>query len=549
MQDLDMTRVLDRAREAYGRCDWTAAREGFGAVAERGTLSVDDLASLAESAWWLGLNDEALAGYEEVYRRYVSDDRRPEAAKMALGTGFLWFLRGERSIGGGWVSRGRRLLDELPDCVEKGYGLAMDIDDAVAAGRFDAAIATAKEVQAVATRFGDANLAAAGMVGEGMAMVRRGEVRAGLALLDEAMLPVAAGEVSPDWAGNLYCQLMGICHELADIPRARVWTEATERWCDRFTSAVMFAGVCRMHRAQLLQIQGDWDRAEDEARQVCHDLADMNMFAVAESHYQIGEIRRLRHDLPGAENAYRTAHEMGREPQPGLALLRMAQARVDAATASIRGALVSHSKGPFVRARLLAAQVEIALAAGDMATADEAAADLEQIASAFASPGLEASAAQARGAVLVASERHVEALPFLREAIRGWQELDAPYDAARSRVLAARAAQGLGDKDAADLDLEVAGALFDRLGATEDAMRVARLGSRSPVPGLTAREAEVLSCVAAGQSNREVAATLFISEKTVARHLSNIFTKLGVSSRTEAAAFAFRQGLVSHRRA
>jgi len=549
MEDPDVKRELEQAREAYGRRDWKSARESFTAAAEKGPLSVDDLASMSDSAWWLGLNDEALAGFEDLYRRYLSDDRRSEAAKLALDTGFLWFLRGEQSIGGGWVSRGRRLLDEMPDCVEKGYGLVMDIDDAIAAGKFDEAVATATEVQAVATRFGDANLAAAGLVGEGMAMIRQGDVRAGLALLDEAMLPVAAGEVSPDLAGNLYCQLMGICEELADIPRARVWTEATERWCDRFTSAVMFAGVCRMHRAQLLQIQGDWDLAEDEARQVCHDLADMNMFAVAESHYQIGEIRRLRHDFAGAEDAYRKAHGMGRDPQPGLALLRMAQARVAVAKGSIRGALVSHSKGPLARARLLAAQVEIDLAAGDMVAAESAAADLEQIASAFASPGIEASAAQARGAVQVAMGRHVEALPVLREAVRKWQALDAPYDAARSRVLAAQAALGLGDNDAADLDLEAAELLFDRLGAVGDAMRVLRLRSVSPVPGLTGREIEVLSCVAGGQSNREVAATLFISEKTVARHLSNIFTKLGVSSRTEAAAFAFRQGLMSHRRA
>jgi DNA-binding CsgD family transcriptional regulator len=549
MQDLDVTSALDRARLAYGRHDWTAAREGFAAAAEQGTLSVDDLASLADSAWWLGLNDEALAGFEAVFREYLSDDRRPEAARMALDTGFLWLLRGEQSIGGGWVSRGRRLLDELPDCAEKGYGLAIDVEEAVAGGRFSEAVSTAKKVQKIASQFSDPNLAAVGLVGEGMALIRQGEVRAGLAALDEAMLPVAAGQVSSDWAGNLYCQMMGICHELADIPRARVWTETTERWCDRFTSAVMFAGVCRMHRAQLRQIEGDWDRAEEEARQVCHDLADMNVFAVAESHYQIGEIRRLRHDLAGAEDAFRMAHGMGREPQPGLALLRMAQGRVAVAQASIRGALVSDSQGPLVRVPLLAAQVEIELAAGGVAPAEKAAAELERIASAFASPGIEASAAQARGAVLVALDRHVEALPVLREAIRKWQELIAPYQVARSRVLAARAALGLGDNDAADLDLEAAASLFDRLGAADDAMRVALLRSKSPVPGLTRREIEVLSNVASGQSNREVAATLFISEKTVARHLSNIFTKLGVSSRTEAAAFAFRQGLISHRRA
>ena len=296
--------ALDEARQAYARQDWMAAREGFRSATEQGPLSGDDIEAMADSAWWLGFNDEALAAFEEAFRLYMSGDRLPSAAKLALGIGFLWILKGEFALGSGWVSRGRRLLRDLPECVEQGYGLAVDLDEAVSAGSFDEANARAKDIQALASKYKDSTLHTIGLIGEGIALTKGGRVKDGLAVLDDAMLSVTAGEVTPDWAGNIYCQLMGICNDLADLRRARHWTDATERWCNRFTSAVMFRGVCRMHRVQLLLVAGEWSRAEDEAWQVCHDLAEMNVMAVAESHYQIGEIYRLRGDLARAEDAY-----------------------------------------------------------------------------------------------------------------------------------------------------------------------------------------------------------------------------------------------------
>ena len=543
------TRLLEDARQAYGRQDWIAARDGFRAAAEHCRLSVDDLAAMADSAWWLGYNDEALVGFEEVFGRYVSEGSLPSAAKLALDIGLLWMLKGEVALGSGWVSRGRRLLRDLPDCVEQGYGLAVTLEEAIMASRFGDAVATAKEIQAFGARFEDSTLHTVGLVGEGIALIRSGGVKEGMAVLDEAMLPVAAGRVTPEWVGNIYCQLMGICHDLADLRRARYWTDATERWVNRLTSAVMFLGVCRMYRVQLLVVAGDWSRAEGEAWQVCHDLAEMNVIAVAESHYQIGEIRRLRGDLAGAEGAYAKAHQFGRDPQPGLALLRLAEGRVDAAASSIRSSLASDSLDPFARARLRSAQVEIALADGDIDSAMEAAQELELIASTYSSPGFEAWAREASGAVLAAGDDHADALRQLRAAVRRWSELEAPYHTARARVLAAQAYSALGDHEAADRELDSAAAAFDRLGAVGDFERVRSVRSNRFFPGsLTSREVDVLSCVAAGQSNREVAATLFIAEKTVARHLSNIFSKLDVSSRTEAAAFAYTHGLVSRRR-
>lgn len=538
-----MTTALENAREAYRRHDWVSAYDSFHAAREQAALAVDDLVMLADAAWWLGRTDETLALTDEIYRYRLDRGEVAPAARLAMEIGFLSYLRGDVAVGSGWIGRARRLLRDEPETVEQGYLLSIEVDEALSTGDFETAIARARRVQSIADLFRDPTLSAVGLVGEGTALVKQGRVSEGLSLLDEAMLPVMAGQVEPSFAGNLYCQLMQLCHELADLPRARRWTEATERWCAGFPAAVMFAGICRVHRAQLLRVAGDWGEAQRQAAQACADLATMNVSVVAEGQYQLGEICRLRDDRAGAESAYRLAHELGRDPQPGLALLRLAQGRVEAAAAAVRTALAAQVADRLARARLLAAQVEITLVEGDLATARAASDELTNIASGY--PGFVASARQAAGAVLLATDQPGEALPTLRDASRRWQAVDAPYELARVRVLLARAYTALADPDAADRELDLAAAVFDTLGAVADAREVARLRPRAALPdGLTEREAQVLARVAAGASNREIAATLVISEKTVARHLSNIFTKINVSSRTEAAAYAFTHGLV-----
>jgi DNA-binding NarL/FixJ family response regulator len=535
---------LESARAAYQQRDWSQAYALFTAERAHGTLQADDLATLADAAWWLGRTDECLGLFEEAYRGHLHGARMPQAARLALDIGFLCYLRGDVTVGSGWLSRARRLLADEPECPTHGLLGSLEIDEALAAGDHDSAVARARQVRAIGERFADPDTTALGLVGEGIARVKQGHVREGLAILDEAMLPVKAGEVSPGWAGNIYCRIMELCHEIADLRRARQWTDATERWCAGFPSAVMFAGICRVHRAQLLQVRGDWPRAEQEALWVCRDLATMNLSAVAEAQYQLAELRRMRDDLPGAEQAYRRAHELGRDPQPGLALLRLAQQRADAAAASIAAALTSQTGDRLARARLRAAQAEIALSAGDPETAAAAADELDEVAHTYRSPGLEASAAQARGTALLVQGRPAEALPALREACRRWRELDATHLAARVRTLVARACLELDDADAAAMELDAATEVFEALGASADLRAVDRLRGPAPLPnGLTAREAEVLALAADGRSNREIASTLVISDKTVARHLSNIFTKIGASSRTEAAAFAFEHHL------
>jgi DNA-binding NarL/FixJ family response regulator len=545
----DVGEVLQAARDAYRRRDWPEARARFAAARAAGELAAADLDALADAAWWLGEFDEASATLQDAYRRYLDEGLPRAAAMVAIGIAVNALLRGDGVVGTGWAGRAQRLLRDQPEHVEHGYVLGLELEGALAGGDAAAAVTTARRVRDIGRRHADPNLVATADLFEGRALVRQGRVADGMALLDEAMLAVLSGELRPEWAGNIYCHLMAAFHELADVRRAAEWTEATGRWLAGLPAAVLFTGICRVHRSQVLQHKGAWAQAEREAALVCRDLADRHVAAVAEGHYQIGEIRRLRGDLAGAEGSYRHAHALGRDPQPGLALLRLAQGRAATASASIRAALTAVTSDRLARARLCAAQVEIALAAGEPETAGRACDELVRTASTYGSSGLEAAALQARGAVLLARGQPEAALPTLRAACRRWQELDAPYDAARVRLLLARAYQALADGDAAMRELDAAEAAFGRLGATLDGGRIPALRGRPALPGgLTGREAEVLALVAAGRSNREIAAALVLSHKTVARHLSNIFAKLDVASRTQAAAYAYEHGLATPQR-
>jgi DNA-binding NarL/FixJ family response regulator len=545
----DVDEILGAARDAYRRRDWTGARERFTAARAAGELAAGDLEALGDAAWWLGELAEASAAMEEAYRRHLDEGRPRRAAMAAIEVAVNHFLRGDGVVGSGWVGRAQRLLRDEPESVEHGYLLYLELEGALDAGDAAAVAVNAQRVRDIGRHHADPNLVAAGDLFEGRMLVRQGRMAEGMALLDEAMLAVLSGELRPEWAGNMYCHLMAAFHELADVRRSAEWTEATARWLADLPAAVLFTGICRVHRSQVLQRRGAWTQAEREAALVCQDLADLYVAGAAEGHYQVGEIRRLRGDLAGAEAAYRDAHRLGRDPQPGLALLRLAQGRAEAAAASVRVALTAVGHDRLARARLCAAQVEIALTTSDVETARRAGDELEQTASTYGSSGLEAAALQARGAVLLAEPRPEAALPALRAACRRWQELDAPYDAARVRLLLARAYQALGDTDAALLELDAAEAVFHRLGAVLDAGLIPALRGRPVLPdGLTQREAEVLALVAAGRTNREIAATLVLSQKTVARHLSNIFAKIGVASRTQAAAYAYEHGLATRAR-
>jgi ATP/maltotriose-dependent transcriptional regulator MalT len=535
---------LEEGRQAYAQGRWEDAHRQLTAARAQAELAAEDLAALADAAWWLGHTDESLACSEELYRRCLQGEQSALAARVAVEVGFLWLLRGEETVGSGWVSRAVRLLEGVPECAEHGYVLYLRAEEQLSRGDHEAAAATGRTMQQLATRHDDPTLGAVGLVVEGTALVRRGRLDEGLAVLDEAMLGVRAGEVQPTWTGNLYCHLMSLFIELGDIPRARAWTDATERWCDEHSNPAMFVGICRVHRAQLLHLEGAWPAAERSAAQACRDLADMNVEVVAEGHYEIGELRRLQGDDGGAEEAYARAQQLGRDPQPGMALLRLAQGRTRAAATALRTALLVATEAP-ARAPLLAAQVAVADAAGDAELAAAAAGELATIADVYATPGLSAAARQASGVARLVGGEPERALPLLRDAWRRWRELDAPCYAARVRVLLARALMALDDADGAAAELDGAREALVELGAVGELWCLEGAGRPARVPeGLTGREVEVLVAVAGGATNRAIARDLSISERTVERHLSNIFTKLGVASRTEAAAYAFAHHLV-----
>lgn len=541
----DPTELLEAARQAYEGRDWIAARAGFNRARKHIELGAEDFAALGDAAWWVGEVDEALSAFESAYRLYLQGNQSRQAAVNAIGLAVSLFLRGQVQLGSGWMSRAQRLLRDEPECAEHGYLVFLELEVALEQGDLDAVVERAHLARDMGRRFNDPNLVAVGTVFEGRALVKGGHMRAGSALLDEVMVAVLSDELIPDWAGNIYCHLMAAWHELVDTRRAAEWVAATQKWLDTMPAAVLFTGICRVHRSQVLTVTGNWEQAEREALRVCEDLAHIHVVGAAEGHYQVGEMQRLRGDLEGAEAAYKRAHERGRDPQPGLALLLLAKGRSDAASASIQAALVAENHDRLKRARLCAAQVEIALAAGSIEAARNACEELEETASLFGTSGLEAMALTSRGAVALAEGAPEAALPVLRAGCGRWRESSADYNAARVCVLLAQAYAELGDVDARERELDSAAAVFDRLGADRDVRMVAALRDVKPHRrGLTRREVEVLGLVASGRSNRQVASALSLSEKTVARHISNIFVKLNVSSRTEAAAYAFEHGLV-----
>ncbi len=516
------------------RRDWPAAYEAFAALPERNGPVVE---GQAESAWWLGSMAEAIQLYSEAFRLHTEAGDGAAAALTAVHLSIHTRLVGDTAQSAGWVSRAQRVLEDLPECAAHGYPLYLGTAG-LTGSDLEAAYASAQRLQDLGRRYGDPTLVALGVYFEGRVRIKQARVAEGLALLDEAMLAALSDELGPLWTGAIYCGLMDACNELRDLSRASEWTEATRRWSDPLPLASLYPGICRVHRAQVLQSRGSWDEAEVEALGACEDMVGIDVFAVADAYYEVGEVRRLRGDLAGAEQAYHQAHDYGRDPQPGIALLRLAQGRCDEAATSIAAAIAGSGGSRLERAPLYAAQSEVALAAGDLDLAERSAAEVAATAKAFDSVGLTAEGHRCVGAVLLARGRVMEALGSLRMAFNAWAKLDVPFEAARTRMLLAQTYAACGDVDAAQREGAAAQACFDRLG-----VRPAETGSQAPA-GLTAREVEVIRLLASGKSNREIANELVLSPKTVARHLSNIFAKTGSASRSAATAYAYDNGLM-----
>lgn len=532
---MTVERELRAAREASGRRDWAVAREGFRAA---GQLDPEDLQRWATACWWLAEVDEYVTVSAHLHQQLLEQDRAVEAALVAFELGYTEAVRGHEEVGLGWMARARRLFDEHPEAPERGFVLAAEAQEAMVAGDLVTAESLAGQALALGEGHGLATVAAWSRFICGCVAVHAGRTAQGLRDIDEAMLAVQAGEVAPEWVGLLYCDTMSLCVELLDLPRARIWTTLTEQWLDGHAPAVLFTGICRVHRAQLRMVHGDWTRAEEESRRAAQELEPIDVGVAGEAHYSLGELHRLRGELDAAEAAYRRAHELGRDPLPGLALLCLPRGRAPVA-ASILDAALAAQERPLLRAPLLAARIEVCLAMDDNRDASKHLDELGRIAGAHASPGWQAEALRWHGAVLLAGGRSADALRTLREAQARWRRMDAPYQVARIGLDLAAAYEALGDRDTARRERETAAARLERLGA-----RVELGGSASDLAGLTLREREVVAAVADGRSNREAARALHISERTVARHLANVYLKAQVASRTAAVAWAREHGLL-----
>jgi DNA-binding CsgD family transcriptional regulator len=541
--------LLARGRESYARRAWRDAYDELSASDRHAGLAAADLELLGTAAYLIGRDGAAGEGFERAHHAYLDQEEVPRAVRCAFWRALILLQDGRHAEGGGWLARAQRLVQEAAaDCPERGYLLIPSALQALGGGEPDRAYELFGEISEIADRSGDPDLVALSRLGRGQALVKLGQVAPGVAMLDEAMVAVTTGEVSAVAAGIVYCALILACREIFDLRRAQEWTEALSRWCATQQGLRPYRGQCLVHRSELMQLHGEWSDAMEEARTACSHLSETSGNpALGMAQYQRAELLRLRGQFVPAEKAYHQASEWGHPVQPGLALLRLAQGRIDDAAAAIRSAADDAEGDPAQYPRMLAALVETTLAAGDLDAAQAAADDLERLASDFDAAYLRAVAASARGAVVLAAGDARAACVALRRAWLVWQELDAPYDAARVRLMMARACRRIADHDTGDMELDAARRVFERLGAAPALAEAAELARpRTPVArgGLTPREVEVLRLVSTGVTNREVAETLGISEKTVARHLNNIFTTLGVSSRAGATAYAYEHQLV-----
>ena len=548
-RNVTQVNVPEGARAAYARGKWKEAFDAFIAADAASPLEPDDLDRLAAAAFLIGEDALSLQCRTRAHAAFLDHHDSLGAARSAIWIAFLMMdTPKQRAQAFGWLARAQRLLEDADaPCVEHGWVQCATARQRAGSGDMAGAQAAFAEAAAVGQRFGDRDLLTLARHGLGRTLVMMNQTDAGLALLDEAMVAVASGEIAPIVAGAVYCSVITACHDIFDVRRAQEWTDALQGWCESQPDLVPFRGYCLVRRSELLQLHGAWEHAMSEARRACDRLADPSSRPEAgAAFYQLADLHRLRGEFAKADEAYRSASQAGRKPQPGLALLRLNQGQLDAADTSIRLAL-QEVRDTHGRVVVLSAAVEIMLAKADVAAARAASDELSQFAQTLGLPYPNALSCSARGAVALAEGEPLRALESLHAACAGWQELDAPYPHAQTRMMIGLAYRQLGDLEGAELEFDAAHEAFERLGAAPAATRVAALTRRSPIApatGLTGREVEVLRLVATGITNHAIATRLHISERTVDRHVSNIFTKLDLSSRAAATAYAYQHKLL-----
>jgi serine/threonine protein kinase/tetratricopeptide (TPR) repeat protein len=473
--------TLDRGREAFLRQQWGDAYSGLSAADRETPLEPENLEQLATAAYLTGRDADSTDLWARAHQAFLARGETVRAARCALWLAFGLIARGEMATSGGWLARASRLIDPAADCVEKGLLLALNAIPVMFGGDPSAAFTMFERATEIGERFGDPDVVTVGRMGQGDCLIRLGQPARGIKLMDEVMVGVTSGEVSPVLSGLVYCAVISACNSTFDLRRAQEWTAALTRWCESQSGLVAYRGVCLVHRVEIKHLHGEWPTAADEIRQACERLSQPPAHgSVGWAHYLKGELRRLSGEFSEAEEAFRQASRAGRKPDPGLAQLRLAQGQVDAAAAAIRRALEEAKETP-VRTRILPAYVEILLAAGDVAAAREGAEELGEIAASLDSPLLRGMAAEATGAVVLAEGDARAALAVLKQAAREFRDLDVPYEAARVHVLAGLACRRLGDEETAKLELGAALETFAQLGAEPDRLRVEELSRTSTV--------------------------------------------------------------------
>lgn len=531
--------AVTRGRDAATRHQWSEALEVLGSVSDD-ALSPDDLAILATAAYLVGDVGVAIDALERAYSRSLDSEDRGGAVTFGFWAVFILMNRGSVAQAGGWIARVTALLDEMAaDAPQHAYLLALEGFRAVALEHeYERGHSIADRLVDLARASGDRSLLALGLNIDGRALVRSARIEEGMARLDEAMVEILSGTVSPIVSGTVYCSMIEACEEIAERRRAQEWTEALTSWCERQQGMLTFQGQCRTHRATILRHHGRWAEAAAEAelaRQRFEGAADEP--ATGRAWYERAEIHRLSGELDAALAAYETAASWGHDPHPGLARLRFAQGDAEAAVSGLRRRLVE-TELPIQRVRLLPALVDVLVGAGDVEGAGEATAELEQLAERYGTAVLDARAGFARGSIEMAGGNAAAALPPLRAACERWRTLGDPYEEARTHELIAEACRAVGDRDAAEFEHAAARRLLaDLRGDTNEQ-------EGGDDHGLSPREREVLGLVATGMTNAQIADELFLATKTIDRHVGNILTKLGVPTRTAATAYAYEHGLI-----
>ena len=546
MSNVVSSSALERGREAYARRAWADAYEALSTAASEAELGVEDVERLAWASCLIAREEGMFSGLARAYELHLAAGRRERAGDCAFWLGTRLMFLGEVGRAGGWLARATQVAEELgaPSALS-GYLLLRVANRHLAALELDAAANAASEAGRLALTFRDPNLEALAQSLLGRVRLRQGHVDQGLELLDLSMLTVANEAIRPNVAGVVYCAAIAASNRAFALDRAREWTALLSRFCAAQPQLVQFSGTCLVHCSEVHQASGEWREALLEAERACERVpkpAALDPGPLAQALYQRAELKRVSGDLAAAEDLYRAANELGREPQPGLSLLRLAQGKGDMAAVTLRRALLS-AREPEARLGLLPATLEVLLAIGEVEEARPLVAELEAAAESYGMEVLRAMASHARGSLSLAEGDATASLAPLRSAFEIWQRVGAPYLAARVRVELAKACRGLADCDGAELEIEAARATFEKLGAKHD---LERLGGTPPENrgGLSPRELEVLRLVAVGKTNKAIAQELSLSEKTVDRHVSNIFVKLDVPSRAAATAYAYQNKLI-----